>query len=314
MSTESAPSKDSEPSHLFSKLLPPVIICALLWGSAFPCIKAVYSDWESRNIETGVFDIWLFAGLRFTLAGLALLLLARNPWQEVARSPKFLLAAFTATQTVGQYLLFYLALTFASGSIASLLVSSGSFWWIILAPLIIGSPWPPPKQWLAFSVGAIGITIAAFSPGYLGEKPILGITFMLLSNAAGAAALLLYTKLKSTIGPRAGTGFSLFVGGLILTCIGAISFPRLPELFSPVVIGLTAWLAFVSAAAFAIWNHLSTLFPIPLLASYRFLIPLCAIMESFLFIPGESPTLIFFIGASLVIVSLIASQRVNKAH
>lgn len=299
-------------SLFFARILPPVFCCALLWGSALPCIKAVYADWNSRNIETGLSDIWLFAGLRFTLAGLALLLLAKNPWQEISRTPKPLLATFTATQTVGQYLLFYLALTFASGSLTSLLVSSGSFWWILLAPLIIGAPWPNKKQWIAFAIGALGITIASFSPGNLGSNPLLGTILMLLANGCGAVGLLLYTKLKPTIGPRAGTGFSLFIGGLILTLISASSLPHIPELFSPKVIALTLWLSFVSAAAFAIWNHLSTLFPIPLLASYRFLIPLFAIIESFLFIPGESPTLLFFVGAIFVLSSLIASQRASS--
>ena len=293
------------------RIILPVMFCALLWGSAFPCIKAVYADWNSRNIETNVLDIWLFAGIRFTIAGGALLLLAKNPRKELAQSSKPLLVAFTASQTVGQYLFFYLALSFASGSLASLLVSSGSFWWILLAPFLIKAPWPTSKQWAAFTIGAIGITIASFSPDKLGSHPVLGTFLMLLSSGIGATGVLIYSNLKPTIGPRAGTGFSLFAGRIILCLISINPIPRIPALFSGPVVIITIWLSFVSAAAFAIWNHLSTIFPVPLLASYRFLIPLCGIIESFLFIRGESPTTIFFIGTLLVIISLIASQKVK---
>ena len=47
-----------------------VLVCCLLWGSAFPCIKIGYKLW---NIESG--DVWsiiLFAGTRFFLAGVLL--------------------------------------------------------------------------------------------------------------------------------------------------------------------------------------------------------------------------------------------------
>lgn len=44
------------------------IICCLLWGSAFPCIKIGY---QMFNIPSGaVGSQFLFAGIRFTLAGI----------------------------------------------------------------------------------------------------------------------------------------------------------------------------------------------------------------------------------------------------
>ncbi|WP_330377441.1 hypothetical protein [Cellulosilyticum ruminicola] len=48
-------------------------ICCLLWGSAYPCIKIGY---ELFNIEASdLAGKFLFAGYRFTLAGLLVLLL-----------------------------------------------------------------------------------------------------------------------------------------------------------------------------------------------------------------------------------------------
>lgn len=44
------------------------VICCALWGSAFPCIKIGYSMFEIAAGDIG--SQILFAGIRFTLAGL----------------------------------------------------------------------------------------------------------------------------------------------------------------------------------------------------------------------------------------------------
>lgn len=82
-----------------------------------------------------------------------------------------------------------------------------------------------------------------------------------------------------------------------------------PGLGDPVVILITCWLCFVSAFAFSLWNHLSTKFPVPLLAGYRFLIPLCGMGESLVFIKGETAGWGLVTGACIVVVSLVLMQR-----
>jgi drug/metabolite transporter (DMT)-like permease len=95
---------------------------------------------------------------------------------------------------------------------------------------------------------------------------------------------------------------------MLLAC-GAGAFPRAAQLMSPPVIGLTVWLAFVSAAAFGLWNHLSTKHPVPLMAGYRFLIPLCGMTESLLLLKGETAGWGLIVGAVLVLGSLVLAQR-----
>ena len=57
--------------HVLQKtwvLVVTAVFCCLLWGSAFPCIKVGYQLFE---IPTGdSMSQILFAGIRFTLAGL----------------------------------------------------------------------------------------------------------------------------------------------------------------------------------------------------------------------------------------------------
>ncbi|MGJ8725857.1 MAG: DMT family transporter [Roseibacillus sp.] len=289
-----------------------MLVCALLWGSAFPCIKLVYQEWKDAGIEASLTDLWWFAGVRFTIAGAALLLLSKQPLKDLRASPPKLLAIFTLTQTTGQYLFFYFALSLATGSLTSLVVSTGSFWWLLLAPLILKTPWPSRRQLLAIVVGAVGVSIATYNPGSKDPGSILGVLCMLAATLLGALGVITFSKLKPTIGPRAGTGFSLFAGGLLLLLIGAASFADASVLLTPKIIVLTLWLAFVSAAAFSLWNHLSTLHPVNLLASYRFLIPVCGIIESLLFIPGEKATPGLFLGGILVVASLLAAQLLSQ--
>jgi drug/metabolite transporter (DMT)-like permease len=123
--------------------------------------------------------------------------------------------------------------------------------------------------------------------------------------------LVQFGALQKTIGARAATGFSLFGGGLGLLLAGAPSFSKAALLMPPAAIGKTVWLAFVSAAAFAQWNHLSTRHPVPLLAGYRFLIPLMATIESMIFL-GERPGWRFAAGGVLFLGSLIASQHLSR--
>lgn len=294
--------------HRWIKVLPPVILCAALWGSAFPGIKTIYRIWDEQGVDAGLPHYWWLAGMRFTLAGLMLLVVAKKPWREIRVSSKPMLMGFVVTQTFGQYLLFYYAISIASGALAGLLVSMGSFWWMLMAPLMGAAAWPRRVQWVAIVVGAIGVTLAASAPGADAGRPWIGTLLLAMSTLLGSIGVIQFGKLRPTIGARAATGFSLFVGGVGLLVMGWKVFPQIVELMSLWVIVLTIWLAFVSAFAFSLWNHLSTQHPMPLLAGYRFLIPLMAVTESIVFL-GERPGWGLLVGGSMVIGALVVAQR-----
>ncbi len=295
--------------HHWTRVLPPVLLCAVLWGSAFPAIKTVYGIWREEALDVGPRDLWWFAGVRFVIAGAVLLIVARRPVAELRATPKTRLLGFALSQTYFQYVFFYLAMALASGSLASLLTSTGSFWWMVLAPLLLGTPWPTGRQWIALVIGAAGITLATAAPGAGSGSPVLGVVLMLAATGSGALGLVQFGRLRETIGARAATGWSLLGGGGLLLATGWPAFARAEVLLSPPVIVLTLWLALVSASAFSLWNHLSTRHPVPLLAGYRFLIPLCGMVESLIVIEEESAGWGLIIGAVLVVASLIMAQR-----
>ncbi len=293
------------------KALPPALICAVLFGSAFPALKTVYSHWDEKGLEIGLFAIWVFAGVRFMIAGLGLICAARQPLAELKATSWKLLLIFALAQTFFQYLCFYIGVYVSSGSLAALLVGSGSFWWMILAPLMVKSPWPTRLQWAAVTLGFIGVTLAVYSPGTGASNPVLGAVFILSATLFGAIGIIIFGKIKPTMGSKAGSGFALFFGGIGLFLMGLPALHQLPEIFDAKVIYLTLWLAFVSAMGFALWNHLSTIYPVSLLASYRFLIPLCGVIESLIILKSETPGWGLMIGGPIILISIFAAQRLQ---
>lgn len=125
-----------------------MLFCALLWGSAFPVIKHVYGYWAEHGIERSLSMIFLFAGVRFTIAGGGLLLFGKGLREEFRATSWKALLGFALAQTFVQYLFFYQAIAISSASLAALLVATGSFWWMLLSPILRRSPWPTPRQWL----------------------------------------------------------------------------------------------------------------------------------------------------------------------
>ena len=59
------------------------VVCCLLWGSAFPCIKLGYQLFSISASDTG--SKLLFAGVRFFLAGTMIVALLRSEERRVGK-------------------------------------------------------------------------------------------------------------------------------------------------------------------------------------------------------------------------------------
>jgi len=289
-----------------------VLMIALLWGSAFPAIKAIYAEWSVMGVEPDMPNRLVLAGVRFMLGGAVLLLLAKHPLKEWKETSKWSLFGFACAQTYVQYVLFYTALAVSSAVLGGLLVGSGSIWWLLLAPLLLKTPWPSRWQWGFISLGALGVVLAVYRPGAGSGQPVWGGVLFCLCTLSGSLGLIVLQKILKTMGAKAATGYGLFLGGVMFMISGVSAWPDLATLFTPKIMLLTAYLAFVSALGFGLWNHLTSLFPVNLLAGYRFLVPICAVVESSLFVSGESPGVGIWIGGVLVMASLLGLQRSKK--
>jgi len=295
-----------------SRLLPVyVLICAILWGTAFPGIKFVYSIWPESQQWDGRM---LFAGVRFMIAGLMILPFARRDGiiNQLKKADLRLLMALALTQTFAQYVFFYMGLSLSSGVLGSLMVSTGSFWWILLAPLILKTPKPDTRHWVVLIICALGISVAVYKPGIGSGSPGLGALCFLVASLNGAIGVIILKVLHRTLDSTTATAFSLFLGGVVFTVVGASAWPQLNALLEPQVAGMIIYLAFVSAAAFVLWNRLAREFSVNILAGYRFLIPLAGIILSSLLIPNEKPGIGIYIGSVLILGSLVFVNFIDR--
>lgn len=297
------------PPSAHARIFGIVLICSILWGSAFPAIKFVYGTWEMESASTR----FLFAGIRFTIAGLLVLVFIRRPgpWRRLRSADWWLLAVFALFQTLGQYVFFYLAMSISSGILGSLLVSAGSFWWVLLAPVFLKSPAPTSKHIAILTMCAAGIALAVYAPGAGAGNPILGGILFLCASLCGALGLIVLQPLSKSIDVPTATGASLFTGGLALTALGAPAFHEAGAFADPRIAGATFYLACVSAAAFTLWNALSRQFPVNILAGYRFLIPLCGVVQSSLFVRAESPGAGIYVGGGIVLLGIFLLSRLT---
>ncbi len=286
-------------------------LCAALWGSAFPVIKLSYTH---LGLET-YGEKLLFAGTRFTLAGLVVMLFCRRSvWRGYVDAPKGLLFGVVLGQTFGQYVFFYYGLSVSSGALGALLNGSGSIIWVLLAPVMVKSAFPSGKQWLALMTCVLGISIAVYAPGVGSGNVTHGVISFVLVGFSGALGAIAMKQIAPTVGSRTVTALSLFIGGLILSLVGSYEWRAFTGEYSLATFGVTVYLALLSATAFALWNRLIELYSVNVLSAFRFLIPLFGVVESAIFLKNETVGIGIVVGGAILIISLYAMSRLEDGN
>ena len=285
------------------------ILCAALWGSAFPVIKLSYMH---LSLD-GYGEKLLFAGTRFTLAGLIVMLFCGpRIWIGFVEAPKGLLMGVTLGQTFGQYVFFYYGMSVSSGALGSLLNGTGSLMWVLLAPLFLKTAFPTLKQWIALAMCLVGISIAVYAPGVGSGNVTHGVIAFSCVGLSGAFGAIFMKQIAPLVGAREVTALSLFIGGLMLCAAGLYETEPFIVDYSWPTFGVTVYLALLSATAFTVWNRLIQLYSVNVMSAFRFLIPLCGVIESALFLKNETIGIGIVVGGAILIGSLYMMGRLEE--
>ena len=113
-------------------ILPSTMLCCLLWGSAFPSIKIGYKIFGIDSSDN--MSQLLFAGIRFTLAGLMVIIsgsIIQKKFLHPTSKAVPKVAVLSLFQTVLQYTFFYLGLARTTGMKSSIITASNVFFAII---------------------------------------------------------------------------------------------------------------------------------------------------------------------------------------
>ncbi|MFM2253071.1 MAG: hypothetical protein RJB68_1408 [Pseudomonadota bacterium] len=267
-------------------------LCCLLWGSAYPAIKQGYALLEISRSDLAA-QI-LFAGYRFAGAGALLLMFAQLTGKDLRlqRVQVGELAALGVFQTTLQYIFFYIGIANTTGVKASILNTSGVFFSVLLAHFLYYNDSLTWRKVSGCFLGLAGV-LAVNAGSLLGEAgpadsgfSWLGEGFVVLAALVLSSASLYGKRLSQGMDSVVMTGYQLGIGGLVLVAIGWIAGGRISG-FSWVPALLLAYMALLSAVAFALWGVLLKYNRVSTVALYSFLVPVFGAGLSALFL-GES--------------------------
>lgn len=265
----------------------PAVFCTLLWGSAFPAIKIGFQLFSIGADDT--FSKVLFAGIRFALAGAAVLafmpLLGRRRFAP-RRSliPNLLLLSLT--QTGLQYALFYISLAHIAGSKGAMVKSTTVFFTVIFAHFMFKTDRLTKSKIVGCAIGFAGVILVNLSgplDGY-GSFSFQGEGLMLLAAISSGIASPITKRIAERGGdPILATGWQLLTGGSLLLVCGLLGGGYLGHISLKGIV-LLIYLVFLSAASFAVSSTLLKYYPASRVAIYNFLIPVFGTLLSGLFL------------------------------
>ncbi|MEC5423449.1 DMT family transporter [Virgibacillus sp. C22-A2] len=283
------------------------IFCSILWGSAFPVLKVSYEELQMAP-DDDIAKI-VFAGMRFLLAGLILLVglfITNRKWLVVTRRQLMFLTLLGLLQTALQYYFFYNGLGKVSGMQGAILVSSGTFFTVLLAHFFYSNDRMNWKKTIGLIAGFAGVVVANWGQEFQLSFQLTGEGYMILSALTGAVATILAKELAVGIHPFAITGWQLTIGASALLIIGVPQLSENAMTFTPLGWGLFIYSIFLSAAAFGLWYSLLKFNKAGEISMFKFITPVSGAILSAMFIPGEQLDL-FIIGAlMLVAIGIIA--------
>ena len=289
-------------------------LCCLLWGSAIPFINLGYRLFAIPGGESA--SQILFAGCRFTLAGLLavaitsvqhrrLVLPKPGSWTYVAR--------LSLVQTITQYLFFYIGVAHTTSVKGSIIQGLNAFVAILIACYVFRSERMNARKWLGGLVGVAGIVLVNLDgKGIDGAVSFTGEGFLLISMCASALSAGLMKRFSRHEEPVCLSGWQFVLGGLVMIAVGLLLGGRLhPQ--SGMALAVLLYLAMVSAVAYSLWAVLLAANPVSRVAVFTFLQPVFGVLLSLLLVDRGAQVPLLRYGAALALVC-VSIAIVNSAQ
>lgn len=297
----SAPSEKPSPLARPGVAAVAAALCALAWAFAFPFIKLGLAAFGIDGGDTAAKT--LFAGVRFTAAGIIVLLLARRMGRSLRparRRDWGLVLVFGLVNTALHYFFFYIGLSNLTGSRSSIIDAMSTFLLILFSCLLFPDDHMTAGKAVGCLLGFGGILLVNLGDGLL-ERPTLMGDGMLVLDAVSAAAGGILTRLAAKrMDAVAATGVSLTFGGLLLCLAGTLGGGRL-TVWTPQGTLILLALVAISALGFTLYNQLLCLHPVSRVAIFNALIPILGVTLSCLLL-GE-PFLPQYAAAGLLVTA-----------
>lgn len=289
------------------------VLATFLWGSAYPCIKIGYELFEIAADDLG--SKFLFAGIRFVMAGLMVLGFTALKQPKDCIPKKNMagrLVLLGILQTTIQYIFFYIGLANTTGAKSAIINSLTAFFPIVLAPLFFRDDRLTVKKGLGCLIGLAGIVIINLDGSGLGGFKLTGEGFAVFAAMAQSLASIYSKKLARYMNVMTITGYQLFIGGILLAAAGVLTGGTLTAVWQGVL--LLLYMAALSAVAFTVWTYLLSHNPVSSVSIYNLLIPVFGTVLSGIFLQENIMTWTHLISIVLVCMGIVLVNRKQKAE
>lgn len=287
------------------------LLCCALWGSAFPCIKIGYRlfDIASGDVAAQI----LFAGCRFTLAGVLALAIGsvlNREWLVPKRRSYGRIAKLALLQTVAQYIFFYVGLANITGVKASIIEGVNVFIAILVASLLFHQEKLSAAKILGCVIGFAGVVLVNISGGGLDlEFHFTGEGFIFLSTIAYAFSSVFLKRYSKEDNPVLLSGWQFVFGGLVMIVCGLLAGGRLSE-WSVAGVLMLLYMAVISAVAYSLWGILLKYNPVSKVAVFGFMNPVFGvILSAILLHEGNSIGVMCLVSLALVCAGIYIVNR-----
>ena len=291
------------------------MVCCLLWGSAFPCIKIGYGYFSIAASDTAA-QI-LFAGIRFALAGVLTILIGSALHRRMltpAKTSWGMVFKLSMVQTVIQYLLFYVGLAHTTGVKSSIIEASNVFFAILLSSLVFHYESLHKGKIFGCLLGFTGVVLINLGGGgFDASMSFLGEGCVLLSTMSYAVSSVLIKRYGQKENPVTLSGWQFLLGGLIMVAVGLLMGGRLHG-FTPQSVVLLIYMAIISAVAYSLWGILLRYNPVGKVAVYGFMNPVFGVILSALLLGEQNQafTIQGLISLLLVCAGIYAVNRESR--
>lgn len=287
--------------------------CSVLWALAYPLIKLGYREIgiASDDLSSKI----LFAGIRFLLSGVLVLLISGARQHHKAdihiNAWKWLLL-FALVNTSLHYLCSYIGLGYTPSARGTIIDSMGSFLLIILSCVLFSDDQLSWNKALGCILGFLGIIIMNVEPGKMMfvNVSFIGDGMILLNAVCAAFGGVLGRVVSRKMNMTFATGVSMAIGGGILCIVGLCIGIKSSWNLSVTGIGIMISLILISAISFSIYNTLIAYHPISTVAIYNAFIPVFGVVFSSLIL-GEQFMWKYLIAGLFVAAGIFAVNRKN---
>ncbi len=258
------------------------IFCALLWGSAYPTVKLGYKFFGMN--ESSSYDKMLFAGIRFLLAGMAIIIVMsllnkRLLYPKKARSiPKILLLGLAYTGI--QYLFFYIGLSNTAGAKSAILQGTATFFTVILSAVFYKNDRLTIRKITGCILGFAGVIIINLNTEFGGlDMSLQGEGFIVLASLFFGIGSIISKWILNEEDSFTIAGYQLLSGGLFLIIAGWLGGGHIPVVSIEGIL-MMVYLVFLSSVVYSLWTMLLSYNRVSSVSIYYSFVPIFGVLLS----------------------------------